>query len=163
MIAHSLSGRTGGRSKKFFTDEVYSSFYVQCTYYGQKLRRGYEGAPLAFKTWCRNQRGGGEPLVPQYLADQLTIFQPEKGRLSPPITTGTPNVFNFSATLHKVSIQWALGGIRVMPPWLDKVQGGSQNLMRNSLHFLIPSYILMFYVVCMQRSLVPSVPPTLLK
>ena len=60
--------------------------------------------------------GAGEPLVPQYLADQLTIFQLEKGRLSPPITTGIPNVFNFSATLHKVSIQWALRGFRGLPP-----------------------------------------------
>ena len=36
------------------------------------------------------------PLAPQYLADQLTLFQPGEGRLSPPITTGpTPNFFTF--------------------------------------------------------------------
>ena len=53
----------------------------------------------------------------------------------PPITTGTPNVFHFSATLHKVLYTV---GIRGLPPWLDKIQGGSQNLMWNSLHVLNP-------------------------
>ena len=36
--------------------------------------------------WCRNQEGGAG----SHLADQLTLFQPGEGRLSPPITTGTP-------------------------------------------------------------------------
>ena len=40
-----------------------------------------------------------EPLAPQYLADQLTLFQPGKGRLCPTITTGTPNVFHLPASL----------------------------------------------------------------
>ena len=33
---------------------------------------------------------------PQY---QLTLFKPEEGRLSPSITTGTPNVFHLPASL----------------------------------------------------------------
>ena len=37
--------------------------------------------------------GRGEALPPpQFLADQLTLFQPGKGRLYPPITTGTPGM-----------------------------------------------------------------------
>ena len=42
--------------------------------------------------------GGGGTVPPQYLADQLTLFQLEKGRLSPPITTGTPNCFHLPAS-----------------------------------------------------------------
>ena len=39
-------------------------------------------------------RGPGGPLAPpQYLVDQLTLFQPGKGILSPPITTGPPPIF----------------------------------------------------------------------
>ena len=34
--------------------------------------------------------GAGEPLAPEYLADQLTLFQPGEGILSPPITTCPP-------------------------------------------------------------------------
>ena len=41
---------------------------------------------LMFNTKCKS------------LADQLTLFQP-KGRLSPPITSGTPNVFHLPASL----------------------------------------------------------------
>ena len=39
-----------------------------------------------------------------FLADQLTLFQPGDGILSPPITTGTPNVFHLSASLLGVVI-----------------------------------------------------------
>ena len=46
--------------------------------------------------------GSGGPLAPQYLADQLTLHIPTgEGRLSPPITTGTPNVFHLPASLRK--------------------------------------------------------------
>ena len=41
----------------------------------------------------------GGPWPPQYLADQLTLFDPGEGRLSPPITTGPPNVFHLPASL----------------------------------------------------------------
>ena len=34
--------------------------------------------------------GPGGPLAPQYLADQLTPFQPGEGRLSSPISTSPP-------------------------------------------------------------------------
>ena len=45
-------------------------------------------------------RGGpGGALAPQYLADQLTLFKLGEGRLSPPITTGPPNVFHLPASL----------------------------------------------------------------
>ena len=36
-----------------------------------------------------------EPGGPQYLADQLTLFQPGEGRLSPPITSAPPYFFTF--------------------------------------------------------------------
>ena len=39
---------------------------------------------------------------PQY---QLTLFKPEEGRLSPSITTGTPNVFHLPASLNANYIQ----------------------------------------------------------
>jgi hypothetical protein len=42
---------------------------------------------------------------PQYLADQLTLFQPGKGRLSPLITTGTPKFFHFQFHWRDNSIQ----------------------------------------------------------
>ena len=98
-----------------FKDE----FLLHYTYYVIILWP--EGAPpLAFKTWWgHNQwsqnRGGG--------------------RLSPTYYYWHPNVFQFSATLHKVLYTV---GIRGLPPWLDKIQGGSQNLMWNSLHVLNP-------------------------
>ena len=45
--------------------------------------------------------GPGGPLPPfHYLADQLTLFQPGKGRLSQPITAGPQkNFFHFPASL----------------------------------------------------------------
>ena len=36
---------------------------------------------------------------PQYLADQVTLFQPGVGRLSPPITTGTPKNIQLPASV----------------------------------------------------------------
>ena len=42
---------------------------------------------------------GGEGR-PYYLADQLTLFEPREGRVSPLITTGTPNVFHLPASLN---------------------------------------------------------------
>ena len=46
--------------------------------------------------------GPGGPLAPQYLADQLTPFQPGEGRLSPLITTGTSNFFHLLASLPNI-------------------------------------------------------------
>ena len=43
--------------------------------------------------------GSGGALVPQYLADQLTLFKPGEGRLSPPITAGPPKFFHLPASL----------------------------------------------------------------
>ena len=44
----------------------------------------------------------GGPLAPiQYLADQLTLFQPGEGRLSPPITAA-PQIFSFSGITEKI-------------------------------------------------------------
>ena len=45
--------------------------------------------------------GPGGPLAPQYLADQLTLFQPGEGRLSPPITIGPPNFFHLPIGIQK--------------------------------------------------------------
>ena len=45
--------------------------------------------------------GQGGHWPPQYLTDQLTLFQPGVGRLSPPITSGTPNVFHLPASLQR--------------------------------------------------------------
>ena len=45
--------------------------------------------------WCRNRGARSAPgPPPQYLADQLTLFQPGEGRLSPLITTGIPQIFS---------------------------------------------------------------------
>ena len=45
-------------------------------------------------------RGATGP-PPQYLADQLTLFQPGGGgRFCPPFTSGTPNVFHLPASLR---------------------------------------------------------------
>ena len=41
----------------------------------------------------------GEPLTPQYFADQLTLLQQGEGRLSPAITTGPPKLFHLPASL----------------------------------------------------------------
>ena len=47
--------------------------------------------------------GPGGPLPPpQYLADQLTLFQPGEGRLSPPIATGTPKIIHLPASLKLI-------------------------------------------------------------
>ena len=43
--------------------------------------------------------GPGGHWPPQYLADQLTLFQPGEGRLSPPITNGPPKVFHLPVSL----------------------------------------------------------------
>ena len=45
-------------------------------------------------------RGASGPLH-QYLEDQLTLFQPGEGRLSPPITTGPPKFFDLPASLNQ--------------------------------------------------------------
>ena len=46
-------------------------------------------------------QGGHRP--PQYFADQLTLcIQTGEGRLSPPITTGPPNVFHLPASLNDI-------------------------------------------------------------
>ena len=39
-----------------------------------------------------------------YLADQLTLFQLGKGRLSPPITAGPPNFFHLPASLSECDV-----------------------------------------------------------
>ena len=39
--------------------------------------------------------GPGEPLAPQYLADQLTLFKPGVGRLCPPLPLAPPKFFTF--------------------------------------------------------------------
>jgi hypothetical protein len=39
------------------------------------------------------------PLAPQYLTDQLYPIPTGEGRTSPPITTGTLNVFHLPASL----------------------------------------------------------------
>ena len=51
--------------------------------------------------------GRGATAPPQYLVDHLTLFQPGEGRLSPPITTGPPNVFTFRhhcVVLHTLNV-----------------------------------------------------------
>ena len=46
-------------------------------------------------------RGQGDRWPPQYLADQLTLFQSSKADyVSPPITTG-PKCFRLPASLYK--------------------------------------------------------------
>ena len=46
--------------------------------------------------------GGARATDPQYLADQITLFQPEEGRLSPPIITGLPKFFHLPASLIEI-------------------------------------------------------------
>ena len=45
---------------------------------------------------------GGHWPPPQYLADQLTLFQPGEGRLSPPITSGPPKFFHLLMEIEYV-------------------------------------------------------------
>ena len=45
--------------------------------------------------WCRNWGGQGGHWPPQYLADQLTLFQPGVGRLCPPLPLAPPKFFTF--------------------------------------------------------------------
>ena len=54
---------------------------------------------LSSLQWCRDWGGQGGHWPSQYLADQLTPFQPGEGRLSPPITTGPPKVFHLPASV----------------------------------------------------------------
>ena len=53
--------------------------------------------------WCRNRCGQRGHMPPQYLADELTLFQPGKSWLNPPITTGTSNVFHLPASLYRLT------------------------------------------------------------
>ena len=46
--------------------------------------------------------GPGGPLASQYLAAQLTLFQPVEGRLSPSSTTGPPKLFHLPASLGRI-------------------------------------------------------------
>ena len=55
---------------------------------------------LAQKSVKPEPGGQGGHWPPQYLADQLTLFQLGEGRLSPPISTGPPNVFHLPASLE---------------------------------------------------------------
>ena len=54
---------------------------------GVKKMRTYDivyGCPPGSDAGTEGARG------PQYLADEFTLFQPQEGRLSPPITTAPP-------------------------------------------------------------------------
>ena len=44
--------------------------------------------------------GPGGPLAPQYLADQLTIFEPGGGQIIPTYYYWPPNVFHLPAPLN---------------------------------------------------------------
>ena len=61
---------------------------------------------MSLVQWCRNRRA----LAPQYLADQLTLFQLGMDRLCPPITTGIPNFF-FTFRHHCGLLTWFTSGI----------------------------------------------------
>ena len=57
---------------------------------------------LAQKSVKPEPGGQGGHWPPQYLADQLTLFQLGEGRLSPPISTGPLNNFHLPASLHLI-------------------------------------------------------------
>ena len=50
--------------------------------------------------------GPGGPLAPPIFGRSVNPIQTGEGRLSPPITTGTPNVFHLPAPLHVISTLW---------------------------------------------------------
>ena len=49
--------------------------------------------------------GPGGQWPSQYLANELTLLQPGEGRLSPPISTGTPKFFHLPASLNSKYIR----------------------------------------------------------
>ena len=75
-------------SKKIMYTKIFIFFII---FYGGEFRiifgntLGQNFMPL--KSNDAITKGGGA-VAPQYLADLLTLFQPEEGILSPPITTG---------------------------------------------------------------------------
>ena len=66
---------------------------------------------LLLSQWCRNWWGQGGPLAPPIFGRSDIPIPTGEGRLSPPITTGTPNVFHLPASLI-VSIKLT------QSPWL---------------------------------------------
>ena len=71
--------------------------------------------------------GPGGPMPPQYLADHLTRFQPEGGRLFSPITTGTTNFFHLPPSLHLIR---DASRHSMMKPWPDRARYKKEFFMR---------------------------------
>ena len=85
---------------------AFPPFYIKCPI--QKLSQIFSNM-ISFKTfinvdiknpWTNRINVMDSP--PQYLADQLTLFQPAEGKLSPPITTGTAKNIHLPASLGSV-------------------------------------------------------------
>ena len=70
-------------------------YFVQHNHTYKVLIKGYKYFKISDAGTGEGLRGATEP---QYLADQLILFQPGEGRLSTPITTG-PQFFHLPAPL----------------------------------------------------------------
>ena len=63
-------------------------------------RKRNPGSPLAVMP---EPGGPGGPLAPPIFGRSVNPIPTGEGRLSPPITTGTPNVFHLLASLINIS------------------------------------------------------------
>ena len=104
-----------------------------------------------FHQWCRSQ-GGHWP--PQYLADQLTLFQPGVGRLCPPLPLAPPKFFTFR---HHCSLSFSNEDAA------SRVQTLSYNILGKKisllgqvikmfLHTFLPILLYNFYVLTKKKN-----------
>ena len=92
--------------------------------------------------------GTGEserPVAPQYLADQLTLFQPESAH---PLLLGTPKIFHLPASLHQIHLFYVLIGLCITPlPTTEKSGKPQRELRCSCLQFDKVSYCLEFGIM----------------
>ena len=83
------------------------SFKTPITYTIEDLN-----APTLEKLISISDSGAGMPggqVSPQYLADQLTLFQPGEDRLCPPLTLAPPKFFTFRHHCVLIALNFFLG------------------------------------------------------
>ena len=69
-----------------------------------KKLRTYKPRILYIMQWCRNREGQGGHWPSQYLAYQLTLFQPGEGRLSPLLLLIPTNFFTFRRKASGITV-----------------------------------------------------------